>query len=74
MEVPLWAWWLAGAVGGGATLFGAAFFGAWWLWWQLPKRQVERLRMAIRDPKARADVEDTNPRVKNVAFSGCLAI
>jgi uncharacterized iron-regulated membrane protein len=32
--------------------------GAWWLWWRLPKRQVDRLRLTIRDPKARADVED----------------
>src|SRR4051795_954420 len=36
----------------------AALFGAWWLWWRLPKRQVDRLRMTIRDAKARADVED----------------
>src|SRR3984893_15094160 len=36
----------------------AVLWGAWWLWWRLPKRQVERLRLTIRDPKARADVED----------------
>jgi uncharacterized protein YjbI with pentapeptide repeats len=30
----------------------------WWLWWRLPKRHVDRLRLTIRDPKARADVED----------------
>jgi uncharacterized protein YjbI with pentapeptide repeats len=30
----------------------------WWFWWRLPKQQVERLRFAIRDPKARTDVED----------------
>jgi uncharacterized protein HemX len=29
--------------------------GFWW-WW--PKRQVNRLRLTIRDPKAHADVED----------------
>jgi hypothetical protein len=28
------------------------------LWWRLPKWQVNRLRLQIRDPKARADVED----------------
>jgi uncharacterized protein YjbI with pentapeptide repeats len=33
-------------------------FGIWWLWWRLPKRQVDRLALKIRDPKARADVED----------------
>jgi uncharacterized protein YjbI with pentapeptide repeats len=36
----------------------AALWGVWWLWWRLPKRQVERLSLKIRDPKARADVED----------------
>ena len=36
----------------------AALCGGWWLWWRLPKRQVDRLRLTIRDPKARADVED----------------
>jgi len=36
----------------------AALAGAGWLWWRLPRRQVDRLRLAIRDPKARADVED----------------
>jgi hypothetical protein len=46
-----------GAVGFG-TLAAAILFGAWWLWWRLPKRQVDRLRPTIRDPKARADVED----------------
>ena len=30
----------------------------WFWWWRFPKRQVDRLRLTIRDPKARADVED----------------
>jgi hypothetical protein len=47
--IPAVAVALAAAVLGGA---------AWWLWWRLPKRQVDRLRLTIRDPKARADVED----------------
>jgi uncharacterized protein YjbI with pentapeptide repeats len=42
----------------GVGLAAAGIFGAWWLWWRLPKRQVDRLRLTIRDPKARADVED----------------
>src|ERR1044071_9454360 len=46
-----WPWLLVPAI-------PAALFGAWWLWWRLPKRQVDRLRMTIRDAKARADVED----------------
>jgi len=47
-----WPWLLVGAVA------AAALFVGWWLWWRLPKRQVERLRLTIRDAKARADVED----------------
>jgi len=46
-----WPWLLAGVA-------AVLALGAWWLWWRLPKRQVERLRLTIRDPKARADVED----------------
>jgi hypothetical protein len=30
----------------------------WFWWWRFPKRQVDRLRLTIRDPKARADIED----------------
>jgi uncharacterized protein YjbI with pentapeptide repeats len=41
-----------------AGLAVAVLWGAWWLWWRLPKRQVDRLRLTIRDPKARADIED----------------
>ena len=44
-------WLFAGAI-------PVAVIGAWWLWWQLPKQQADRLQFAIRDPKARADVED----------------
>ena len=40
------------------ALAAAVLWGAWWLWWRVPKRQVDRLRLTIRDPKARADVED----------------
>lgn len=36
----------------------AALVGGGWFWWWWPKRQVDRLRLTIRDPKARADVED----------------
>jgi L-asparagine transporter-like permease len=48
-----WPWLLAGL----AT--GTALFGFFWLWWWwLPKWQVNHLRFAVYDPKARADVED----------------
>jgi uncharacterized protein YjbI with pentapeptide repeats len=42
------------------VVVGAAILlAAWWLWWRLPKRQVDRLSLKIRDAKARADVEDS---------------
>ena len=47
-----WPWLPAGIAAIALLVF------AWWLWWRLPKRQVHRLRFAIRDAKARADVED----------------
>jgi hypothetical protein len=36
----------------------AALFGAWWLWWRLPKPQADQLKFVVRDAKARADLED----------------
>ena len=43
-----------------AVVVGAAavLLGAWWLWWLVPKRKVDRLSLKIRDAKARANVED----------------
>ncbi len=52
-----WPWLLIPAI-------PAALYGAWWLWWRLPKRQADRLRPTLPDTKARADVEDTNPNGK----------
>src|SRR3954471_11630430 len=46
-----WPWLLIPAI-------PATLFGAWWLWWRLPKQQAERLRSTMPDTKARADVED----------------
>ena len=43
-------------IAGAVALAAAVLFGAWWLWWRLPKRQVDRF--PIDDAKARADVED----------------
>jgi hypothetical protein len=37
---------IAGVITGLATF-------AWWLWWRLPKRQVDRLNIPNTDPKAR---------------------
>jgi hypothetical protein len=52
------SWPIVGIIAAAVALAAAVFLGVWWLWWRLPKRQVNRLRLTIRDPKARADVED----------------
>src|ERR1700730_10238371 len=41
-----------------APRVGTGVFVAAALWWGLPKWQGNLLRLKIRDPKARADVED----------------
>jgi uncharacterized protein YjbI with pentapeptide repeats len=62
-----WPWLLAGAV-------AVVVLGAWWLWWRLPKRQVDRLRLTIRDPKARADVEDNFRKTISQLLAGVAVL
>jgi hypothetical protein len=52
---PLLLVWWPRLIAGSAAVVA---LGAWWLWWRLPRRQIDQRRYAIRDPKARADVED----------------
>jgi hypothetical protein len=49
-------------------------FGIWWLWWRLPKWQVGRLALKIRDPKARADVEDNFRKTVGQALGGAAVL
>jgi len=49
--VASWSWCVAG-------LAPVVALGAWWLWWRLPQREVDRRSGAITDAKTRADVED----------------
>jgi hypothetical protein len=51
-----------------------SIFGVWWLWWRLPKRQVDRLRLTIRDPKARADVEDNFRKAIGQLLGGLVVL
>jgi hypothetical protein len=54
-----WLWWRLSRIDPSIVVAGAAIFdGGVALCWRLPKLQVDRLRLTIRDPKARADVED----------------
>jgi hypothetical protein len=59
------------AVAALALLFA---FGIWWLWWRLPKRQVDHLALKIRDPKARADVEDNFRKTVGQALGGAAVL
>jgi hypothetical protein len=49
-------WYRVGAITLAVVIAAAALWGAWWLWWRLPKSQAARL--SVSDDKARADVED----------------
>jgi hypothetical protein len=66
----LLVWWPRLLAGVGAVVA----LGAWWLWWRLPKRQVDRLRLTIRDPKARADVEDNFRKTIGQLLGGAACV
>jgi len=66
-----WSIVIKSAVAGLAVAF---FWGAWWLWWRLPKRQVYRLRLTIRDPKARAEVEDNIRKTISQLLGGAAVL
>jgi hypothetical protein len=46
----------------------------WWLWWRLPKQQVARLSLKIRDPKDRADTEDNFRKTVGQALGGAAVM
>jgi hypothetical protein len=50
----------------------AAFYGAWWLWWRLPKRQARKLNLP--DDKTRADVEDNFRKTISQIFGGAAVL
>ena len=54
-----------------ALLLGMA---VWWLWWRLPKREVARPALKIRDPKARADIEDNYRKTVGQALGGVAVL
>ena len=43
-------------------------------WWRLPKWQVARLALKIRDPKARADIEDNFRKTVGQALGGAAVL
>ena len=80
----LWAvWWLWSLLSpqwDGRTIIAIAvaalppLAAIWWLWWRLPRRQVERLALKIRDPKARADTEDNFRKTVGQALGGAAVL
>jgi hypothetical protein len=46
----------------------------WWAWWRLPKQQVARLALKIRDARARADVEDNLRKTVGQALGGVAVL
>jgi uncharacterized protein YjbI with pentapeptide repeats len=65
-------WLIVGAIAGAGA--AALLFAAWWVWWRLPKRQVDKLRLQIRDPKARADVEDNFRKTVGQVLGGTTVL
>jgi uncharacterized protein YjbI with pentapeptide repeats len=58
----------------GLAVIAALLLGIWWVWWRLPKREVARLALKIRDPKARADVEDNFRKTVGQALGGIAVL
>ena len=78
-----WSWlsrqltgWTVGAAAIDVALvfLAALLFAIWWLWWRLPQRQVARLALKIRDPKARADTEDNFRKTVGQALGGAAVL
>jgi hypothetical protein len=53
----------------------AAVAALLWLgWWRFPKRQVDGLRLSVRDPKARADIEDNLRKTIGQLIGGTMVL
>src|SRR3954471_24359347 len=66
MAFPPWALWSAGVILGLAIVFCG-----WWVWWVLPKWQVDKTRLP--DPKQRADTEDNFRKTVGQLLGGIAA-
>src|SRR4051794_16617483 len=65
MNLPSWLSTAALFVAVGLLIVGLAF-----IWWWVPKRHANRLRLKIRDLKARADIEDNYRKTLSQLFGG----
>src|SRR3954454_14263967 len=69
MSLPSWVP-TAALIGAVVLLIVALAF----VWWWVPKRQADRLRLKVRDPKARADIEDNYRKTLSQLFGGVAVL
>ena len=63
---------IATAIALAPPLVYGVVYGAWWLWWRLPKRQVDRL--ALPTTKESADVEDNFRKTAGQLIGGAAVL
>lgn len=69
------SWMYVSATALGIGVGAAALsWSAWWFWWRFPKRQVRDMSLRIRDPKARADVEDNFRKTVGQMLGGAAVL
>ena len=66
--------WIIIATAAAVIVALALLWGIWWVWWRLPKWQVARLALKIRDPKARAEIEDNFRKTVGQALGGAAVL
>jgi hypothetical protein len=73
-----WWWGVPGwlMTGTAIALAPPLAYGAWWLWWRLPKWQLNRLEPQIpaENPKERADVEDNFRKTVGQLLGGAAVL
>jgi hypothetical protein len=66
------SWWVV--ITSAAVGLAAVGTLLWFWWWRFPKRQVDRLRLTIRDPKARAEIEDNLRKTIGQLIGGTMVL
>jgi uncharacterized protein YjbI with pentapeptide repeats len=70
-----WLWWRLSRIDLSIIVAAAAIVGGGVaLWWRLPKLKADRLQLTIRDPKARADVEDYTRKTIGQLLGGAAVL
>src|SRR5438045_9724194 len=66
------SWWVV--ITSAAVGLAAVGTLLWFWWWRFPKRQVDRLQLTIRDPKARAEIEDNLRKTIGQLIGGTMVL